>query len=219
MPFLLSLIARFAPINALRIVALRAMRGVQVGQRVRLGFGCRIKLDQMVIGDGVQIGRFNRFVGPVSISIGTRTQIGSRNTFGCSGWVNAPRYAEDGYARTIRLGNECLITDDHFFDCAGLIEVGDGTWFAGKASQVWTHGVGVAERNVVIGSRCYLSSAVRIAPGARLGDDCILSLGSVLTGDLSAANCAMIAGMPAKLVKQLEADYATGRIERHGANW
>jgi acetyltransferase-like isoleucine patch superfamily enzyme len=52
-----------------------------------------------------------------------------------------------------------------------------------------------------------------------LGDECVLSLGSVLTGDLSSAQCAMIAGVPARLVKQLEADYASGRLERHGANW
>lgn len=203
----------------MRIAALRAMRNVQVGKRVRLGFGCRIRVDSFVVGDDVQIGRFNRFAGPVSISIGARTQIGARNSFGCNDWVSAPRYVEQGYVRSLRLGAECLVTDDHFFDCAGLIDVGDGTWFAGRSSQVWTHGVGVAERDVVIGSRCYIGSAVRLAPGARLGDECVLSLGSVLTSDLSHARCAMIAGAPAKPAKQLEADYATGRLERHGANW
>lgn len=219
MNWFLSLIVSFGPLNAIRLAALRAMPNVTLGQSVRVGWGCRIAVDRLAVGDNVTIGRFNRFVGPVGIFIGSGTQIGARNRFGCSGWVSETRYAEQGYARTMRLGRDCLVTDDHLFDCAGLVEIGDGTWFAGCASQVWTHGVGIAERDVIIGSCCYLGSAVRVAPGARLGDECILSLGSVLSGDLSSARCAMIAGMPAKVIKQLEDDYATGRIERHGANW
>ena len=209
----------FAPLNFIRVAALRVMPQVTLGQSIRIGWGCRIAVDKLVVGDNVTVGRLNRFVGPVSIIIGSGTQIGARNRIGCSGWVSDKRYAEQGYARTLRVGRNCLVTDDHLFDCAGLVKIGEGTWFAGSASQVWTHGVGIAERDVIIGSRCYLGSAVRLAPGARLGDECILSLGSVLSGDLSAARCAMVAGMPAKVIKQLEADYASGRIERHGANW
>jgi acetyltransferase-like isoleucine patch superfamily enzyme len=217
--WILSLIVSFAPLNAIRVAVLRVMPQVTLGQSVRIGWGCRIAVDRLQVGDNVTIGRLNRFVGPVSIMIGSGTQIGARNRIGCSSWVSEKRYAEQGYARTMRVGPNCLVTDDHLFDCAGLVEVGEGTWFAGSASQVWTHGVGIAERDVIIGSRCYLGSAVRLAPGARLGDECILSLGAVLSGDLSAARCAMVAGMPAKVIKQLEADYASGRIERHGANW
>ena len=198
---ILSLIVSFAPLNAIRVAALRLMPHVSLGQSVRIGLGCRIAVEKLEIGDNVTIGRFNRFVGPVSITIGSGTQIGARNRIGCSGWVSEARYATHRYARTMRLGRDCLVTDDHLFDCAGLVEIGEGTWFAGSGSQVWTHGVGIAERDVVVGAR----------PD--------LSLGSVLSGDLSAARCAMIAGMPAKVVKQLEADYASGRIERHGAKW
>ena len=219
MQSILSLIASFAPLNAIRVLALDLMRNVTLGQSVRIGWGCRIAVDRLVIGDNVTIGRFNRFVGPVSVCIGSGTQIGARNRIGCREWVAQRRYAEEGYARTMRIGCDCLITDDHLFDCAGLVEIGGGTWFAGSASQVWTHGVGIAERDVVVGARCYLGSAVRLAPGARLGDECILSLGSVLSGDLSFARCAMVAGMPAKVIKQLEIDYASGRIEHHGVNW
>lgn len=202
----------------MRIAAVRAMPNVRLGQNVRLGFGCRIQIEQLEIGDEVRIGRFNRFVGPVSIAIGSRSQIGARNRIGCDAWVEAQRYTDEGYARAIRIGSDCLVTDDHLFDCAGLVELGDGTWVAGSASQVWTHGVGVAERDVVIGRRCYLGSAVRLAPGARLGDECILALGSVLSGDLSAVRSAMVAGIPARVIKQLDGEYASGRIERHGRN-
>ncbi|MEE4207751.1 MAG: hypothetical protein V2I43_00610 [Parvularcula sp.] len=217
--WILCLIVSFAPLNAIRVAALRLMPQVTVGRSARIGFGCRIAVERLTIGDNVTIGRFNRFVGPVSVMIGSGTRIGARNHIGCSSWVSEKRYAQEGYARTMRLGSDCLVTDNHLFDCAGLVEIGDGTWFAGSASQVWTHGVGVAERDVVVGARSYLGSAVRLAPGARLGEECILSLGSVLSGDLSDARCAMVAGVPAKVIKQLEADYASGRIERHGANW
>ncbi|MEM9085908.1 MAG: hypothetical protein AAGB23_08295 [Pseudomonadota bacterium] len=216
---LLSTIARFAPFNAIRVSALRAKRDYQIGRGVRIGFGCRFEVDSLDLGDGVIIGRFNRFAGPIRIAIGARSQIGSGNHVIGGQWVKASRFAEEGYQRTMRLGSDCLITDNHLFDCVGLIEIGDGSWVAGSASQLWTHGVGVAERDVIVGEQCYLGSAVRLAPGARLGDQCILSLASVLTRDLSSARCALVAGSPAQIVKQLEADYEAGRIEQHKRNW
>ena len=216
---LLSMIARFAPFNAIRVAALRARKGYTIGRGVRVGFGCRFDVDSLDLGDGVLIGRFNRFVGPVSVSIDANSQIGSRNHITAGHWITAPRFADEGYQRTMRVGSDCLITDGHAFDCVGLIEIGDGSWVAGSASQIWTHGVGVIERDVIIGARCYLGSAVRLAPGSRLGEECILSLASVLTRDLSSERCALIAGSPAQVVKQLEGDYTAGRLEKHERSW
>ena len=195
------------------------MPQVSLGQWVGLAFRRRIAADKLAIGDNVTIGRLNCFVGPVSVTIGSGTQIGAGNRIGCSDWVSEKTYDALRRAWTRRRNRNCLLTDHHLVYCPLLAEIGDGTSFEGSASEVLTRDVGIAERDVIIGSRCYLGSAVRLAPGARLGDECILSLGSILSGDLSAARCAMVAGMPAKVIKQLEADYASGRIERHGANW
>ena len=52
---LLSMIARFAPFNAIRVAALRARKGYTIGRGVRVGFGCRFDVDSLDLGDGVLI--------------------------------------------------------------------------------------------------------------------------------------------------------------------
>ena len=94
-----------------------------------------------------------------------------------------------------------MITSNHYFDVAGTFVLGNNSWIAGIGSQFWTHGAGVQERNITIGERCYLGSAVRFAPGSSVGDNCIVGLGSVVTKEFNSNN-AVIAGHPAKIIRE-----------------
>lgn len=94
-----------------------------------------------------------------------------------------------------------MITGGHYFDATGGIRIGEGSWIAGRGTQFWTHGIGVLDRSVSLGRYCYIGSAVRFAPGARLGDFVVVSLGSVVSGDLSSHNHALLAGVPAVVVR------------------
>ena len=63
--------------------------------------------------------------------------------------------------------------------------------------------MGSSDRSVTIGSHCYIGSAVRFAPGSKVGNNCIITMGSVVTKKFCVDN-ALIRGVPAKVIR---ADY------------
>jgi acetyltransferase-like isoleucine patch superfamily enzyme len=148
------------------------------------------------------IGGRNKFVGPMRITIGKGSTIGSKNDFNCGGWTKTEQFKSANYERCLDIGKETLITKNHYFDVAGLFAIGDYSCIAGINSQFWTHGAGVKDRNVTIGEHCYIGSAVRFAPGSSVGDNCIVGLGSVVTKSMITANNAIVAGHPAKVIRE-----------------
>lgn len=193
-----ALLVSLLPLNVLRVLGYKLFFGYRiVGSRI--GFGTVIAVDEFVVSKA-SIGFFNLFIGPITIKIGEGTSIGNRNTFSCGYWVLRGEYKDRNYARLLELGAEALITSNHYFDAAGRFKLGDRSWIAGIGSQFWTHGVGVRDRDIEIGSDCYLGSAVRFAPGASIGNNVLVAMGSVVGGKLDADN-ALVGGVPAKVLK------------------
>ncbi len=202
----------FVPISSIRNRLVGLLPGVELGPGASIGFGTVIDVESFVAGAGAVIGRFNRISGPITVRIGPGASIGTRNEISCGDWVCDDRFRDEGYQRRFELGADCLITDEHVFDAAGLVSIGDGTWFAGKRSQVWTHGVGIVDRDVHIGPRCYIGSSVLFSPGTGLGPGNVVSLGSVVTRDFRATHDCLIGGAPAAAIKDVGEDFATGRL-------
>jgi len=196
----LAALISIVPINTLRVLGYRLI-GYKISGRV--GFGTVIAVSEARI-ESCKIGSFNLFVGPMKVEIGAGASIEHRNIFSCGFWTMDEKYRNIGYKRSLKIGANTLITSGHFFDVAGLFVLGSGSWIAGIGSQFWTHGVGVTDRDIQIGSDCYLGSAVRFAPGSGIGDYVIVALGSVVTKKFDVSN-ALIGGAPATVVKT---DYA-----------
>ncbi len=129
------------------------------------------------------------------------TTVASHNTFLCGSWALEAQFSEVNYARRLCLSRHCMITTGHYFDIVGQFVLGERSWIAGHGSQFWTHGVGQSERNISIGSDCYIGSAVRFTPGSAVGSHCIVGIGSVVTKKFD-TSYAMIAGVPAKIIKE-----------------
>lgn len=197
---LTALLIGHLPFNALRVVAYRFLMGYDIGRRVKIGFGTAIHVQKFVCGDDVQIRRGNSFIGPIKISLGARTFVGRWNRFECGDGVVDPSQASKGYKRLFACGPDCLINESHLFDVLGSIEVGAGTWIAGFASQFLTHGAGVMNRDIEIGSGCFLGSAVRMAPGSGISNHVILGMGSVVTKRIADDNV-IVGGLPAKVIR------------------
>ena len=201
MPYIKIAVAFFVsllPLNVLRVIGYRLL-----GYRIdasRIGFGTLIAVDRAFIARA-KIGFFNLFVGPMRIDIGNGASIGNRNTFSCGYWVLQEQYRESNYTRTLEIGADALITSGHHFDLAGTFKLGDRSWIAGIGSQFWTHGVGVRERDIDIGSDCYLGSAVRFAPGSSVGSNVLVAMGSVVSDGMRVDN-ALVGGVPAKVLKE-----------------
>jgi acetyltransferase-like isoleucine patch superfamily enzyme len=186
------------PSNSLRCTIYRRLFGYKiVGTKV--GLFTVIAVDEANLSN-CTIGRFNKFVGPMRLQISDGAEIESHNVIECGEWAaDASHHAQ--YAKTMQIGKNARITSYHFFDVAGCIVLGDGSWIAGRGSQFWTHGVGVVDRDIQIGKKSYVGSAVRFAPGSGVGDNVIVGLGSVVTKMILTSN-ALISGIPAMVVKE-----------------
>ncbi len=186
------------PFKAVRTQLYRWTFGYRiVGSEI--GFGTVIVVAHASL-DNCKIGRFNRFLGPMRISIGAGSEIENHNVFDCGAWATR-EHSTVPYARELSIGRRTRITSHHFFDVVGRCVLGDDSWVAGRDSQFWTHGVGVTERDVSIGRGTYIGSAVRFAPGSSVADNVIVGLGSVVTKRIDTCN-AIVAGMPAQVISE-----------------
>lgn len=104
----------------------------------------------------------------------------------------------------ITLGNHVLIaTDVHLITHDGGIHVlrnlGDVSQKSDKIAPIWV------ENNVYIGAGAY------IMPGVKIGDNCIIGAGAVVTRDVPPDSVAV--GIPARVVESVE-DYCTHTLEK-----
>ena len=199
MKLLFAALISILPLNALRVLAYRFILGYKI-KGATLGFGTLIAVDDAQIGT-CKIGWFNLFSGPMSLTIKEGASIEHRNTFSCGYWTTRAEYSEANYTRRLEIGENTLITSQHYIDVAGAFTLEKGSWIAGMGSQFWTHGAGIIDRNIKIGEDCYIGSAVRFAPGSSVGDNVLVAMGSVVTKKFELDN-ALLGGVPAVVVKE-----------------
>jgi acetyltransferase-like isoleucine patch superfamily enzyme len=200
---LAAMLVSVLPLGSLRRLAYGAFPGYRIGRGTRVALFAVIAVDSFECADKAVIGRGTHFSGPMTVRVGERTLIGRHNRFECPPVAAHASTAHMNYARRLTLGADCLVHESHYFDVYGAIEIGDGTWIAGRESQFWTHGASVQDRDIRIGRQCYLGSAVRLAPGAGLADRVVLGLGAVLASRIADSDV-IVGGVPAKVIRQRE---------------
>jgi acetyltransferase-like isoleucine patch superfamily enzyme len=190
--------------------------GYQIGRKVRIGFALLdclhlsvgdhssishgalfLRCGAVRIGSHVNIGPCNIFRGGESIELGDYCQLLRLNAINAipdNDCVNAPR-------STFELGYGSVVTAEHRIDFTDRVTIGRCTTIAGRNSSIWTHNRRTGCM-VVIGDFCYLGSEVRVAPGVRIGDCCIVGLGAVVTRGIIDSQW-LIGGVPARPVRQL----------------
>lgn len=202
---ILALAIAHLPSGALRLAAYRNLLGYRFGPGCQLGFGVLIAVDSFEAGADVRIRRNTSFMGPIKVRLGDKTFIGRHNKIECGDNAGDASQAHMQYAREFITGHDSLINEGHLFDVLGRIQLGNGSWIAGFASQFLTHGAGTMDRDIVIGDQCFLGSAVRFAPGASIGNQVVVGMGAVVTKPLAHDNV-VVGGVPAKVIKQREAE-------------
>lgn len=215
---LTALLIALVPVNALRLALYRLLLGYEIGPGCRIGMLNLIACRSLRLGAGAVIGRGNVIRGGFDFVAGPRLVVGDLNVFHCPKALDHPKLAARAYATRLELGADCLVNDAHYFDLHGRIAVGDGTWIAGRGSQFWTHGVSVADRDIAIGSGCFVGSAVRFAPGSGVGDGNIVGIGSVVVGRIDARD-ALVSGFPAAAVRSIAVDRLAGRYRFSRDDW
>jgi acetyltransferase-like isoleucine patch superfamily enzyme len=198
---------------------LRSVFGYKIGKRVRIGFTIIDSLE-CVIEDDVSIGHFNVFTGVEKLSIGEHSRIGALNIFRGGDEIRIGRYCDILRFNEINsipepdvvnetdprfiMGDGSMIAASHKVDFTDRVEFGSRVILGGRNSSIWTHNR-QKTRPIVVGSRTYLGSEIRVAPGVEIAANCIVGMGSVVTGKLS-EEFMLIVGVPAKAVKPLDDD-------------
>ena len=216
--------SRFAVLTAIAILPSSLKRplyrlffGYKIGKGVRIGVSI-IDANECVIGDNVSIGHLNAIVGVKSISIGEHSRIGALNIIRGGDEVRIGRYCDILRLNEINsipepdvvnevdprfiLGDGSMIAASHKIDFTDRVEFGNRVILGGRNSSLWTHNR-QKTLPVMIGSNTYLGSEIRIAPGVEIAPNCIVGMGSVVTGQLK-EEFQLIGGVPAKVIKPLD---------------
>lgn len=197
---LIGRIISLLPSGRVRIFFYRKIFGYHISQSV-IGWKTLIVVDGADLTE-CAVGGNNEFIGPMNLVLKKGASVGEGNTFHCGWWTREERFQASDYKRFFQMGENTRIGLNHHFDVAGSFVLGDRSWIGGQGSQFWTHGVGAIDRNINIGEHCYIGSAVRFAPGASIGNNTLVGLGSVVTKKFDRFKNVVIAGQPARVVKE-----------------
>ncbi len=172
------------------------------------------------IADDVSIGHFNIITRVKKLIIGDHVRIGFLNIFRGGDEIKLGRYAEIIRMNEINsipdpdvvnpvdprffLGDGSIVTTGHKIDFTDRVEIGRRTILGGRNSSLWTHN---RQRTLPlrIGDCAYIGSEIRVAPGGAIPSRCVVGIGAVITSKLD-CEAWLIAGVPAKPVKELSAE-------------
>ena len=215
---IIAALIALVPVNGIRIFCYRTLLGYKIGRSSKIGFLTLLAVSEVDIGDKVTVGSLNMIKGPIKLRIGSDTWIGRSNTINASWSIAEERFRDRNYARTFDIGSECVIQHDHYFDVYGLFKLGNRSWIVGRGSQFWTHGLSVEDRDIIVGEGNCITSAVRFAPGAAIGNENIVSMGAVVLSKID-ADLTIISGYPAKVVRSIAEEKAAGKYHYSIKDW
>ena len=197
----------------------RALFGYRIGRGVRIGLAI-LDAGAVDLGDGTEIGHLNLITRVGSLVTGKSVRIGALNIIRGGERVFLADYAEvmrlnvlnaipdhDCTTRPVsrlEIGAGAVVVSGHRIDFTDQVTIGRNVIVGGRNSSLWTHNR-QQTAPIAIGDFCYLGSEVRLAPGARLAERCILGLGSVLAGAIDTPG-SLVGGVPAKVLRPLTAE-------------
>ncbi|MGI9032846.1 MAG: acyltransferase [Acidimicrobiales bacterium] len=197
----------------------RVMFGYRIGHNVRIGLSL-IDAERCEIDDDVEIGHLNVVTRVKHLTIGAHTRIGFLNVIRGGDEVTLGSYAEIARMNEINsipnprvvnacqprfiLGTGSAVTAGHKIDFTDRVEIGRRTVLGGRNSSLWTHN---RQRTapLSIGSCSYVGSDICMAPGSAIPSRCMVGMGAVVVHSLREEG-SFIAGVPARVVRPLEAD-------------
>ena len=150
--------------------------------------------------------------GQQNISIGDHTGIQSHCIFGC--WE---KYGDRCYSPSLTIGDHCNIGEYNHITACNMITIGDGlltgryVYIGDNAhgSLSWEEaGIPPLKRQlkskgeVKIGNNVWIGDKVTILGDVHIGDNVIVAANAVVTKDVPENS--IVAGVPAKVVKQLK---------------
>lgn len=187
--------------NARIGIAYLDCQSLTLGADARIGHGVVLwRCGEVRIGSHAWIGPLNLLRGGVRIELGDWAQVLRLNVINAIPDNDCTNEPDSSFY----LGYGSVITAEHRIDFTDRVRIGRRSILGGRNSSIWTHNrrAGLA---CEIGDYCYVGSEIRMAPGARVPDCCIVGIGAVITRPLT-ERYSLIAGVPAKARRPLDED-------------
>jgi acetyltransferase-like isoleucine patch superfamily enzyme len=194
----------------IRRLILRILCNATFGQRSYVGHSY-IDTQKLVLGTNAQIGNLNVLRHVREIRLDEASQFGNLNW--ASGLSHKTGVDESGYYRSGRLimSKGAAVTNRHYLDLHGDIELGPMSILAGVRSTVLTHSIDFATNKQVvsgikIGDYTFIGTNAVILPGAIVAPGCVIAAGASVTGNLDRAG-SLYGGVPARFLKEIPQDH------------
>jgi acetyltransferase-like isoleucine patch superfamily enzyme len=191
----------FMPFNNVRILLYRLILGYKIDWSCKIGMfnylDCaEAKLSESSIGSlnyihvekltmqNSEIGRLNKVKFLKTLIMKPKSVIRSRNVIlGTAGFFSP--YPD---VFNFEIGENSLVTSNHYFDCTANIKIGKNVVFGGINSQIWTHGFD-KNRTMILGSvkiqdDIYIGSSVMILQNVNIVSDVSIGAGCVVSKDI-----------------------------------
>ncbi|WP_448221774.1 acyltransferase [Gordonia iterans] len=202
---LLSLVCWLLPASNFKNRLLR-MLGNKIGNGVRLGPNVVVGCGAFEVGDEAIVSSLNVFRNLARVELGTKTFIGGFNQF-----TAAPAYQLiHDWAGVLVLEEQAIITNRHYFDASGRIEMRRYSGIGGIRSIFQSHEIDLVENRTTVGTvelgeRAMTATACLVLKGARIPGWSVVAAGSTVTaarGD-DELKPGVYAGSPARWRKEL----------------
>ena len=152
--------------------------------------------------------------GRIILHNGNKISIG--NNAYLSNGVTLAVHKTDEYNPKIKIGSNCYLGADTHITCINRIEIGDN-FLSGRRVTITDNSHGwfnlediniapikrklVSKGPVSIGSNVWIGENVVILPGVRIGNNCIIGAGSIVTKNIDDNSLAV--GNPARVIKHI----------------
>ncbi len=139
----------------------------------------------IIIGKNVSIGAYSKLIVSTSLNhLGEYIYIGNN--------VGLGEFSYLGGAGGLSIGDDCII--GQYFSCHP-----ENHNFTNKITLIRLQGVN--RKGISIGRNCWIGSKVTILDGVKIGNNCVIAAGSVVTK--SFPENSLIGGIPAKIIKMI----------------
>lgn len=165
--------------------------------------------NHLTMGEGARIEKYTVLQGLGHVSIAKGASIGAKSRISGSPLSTGlfPFYPDRRPDFSIGISSALLNIK---FDCQDAIEIGDHTTFAGRGSEIFTHGIDVMAAQmstapVRIGSHCMIGTGTTILKGVTIADRCVVGAKSVVVRSLTEVET-LYAGSPAIMRRRIAKD-------------
>jgi acetyltransferase-like isoleucine patch superfamily enzyme len=191
------LLAVVMPASRFKNHLLSVVPGWSIAASAHVGHSV-LQVVELSLGEGSSVGSLCFVRGLRRLELHDNALLGNLNL------VSAAAAFDLGHGQrgTLILGAESAITNRHYLDCSGGIQVGRLATIAGCRSTVLSHQIDLASNrpttaSVMIGDRCFVGSNAAIVSGSQLPDDSVLAMGALLRPGLTQKG-RLYGGVPAR---------------------